>query len=184
MLHNRHHPTTSPWATHPVHLHHAVVIVHLYWSRPAAAEHYWQRVMPGRQLSKHSPVPRTESEQQYDGKKCANSLLSLLPRRKSTHGGNKKAFMCMYQFNYAKLWKCVALAAFLHISVLSWWWRWLCVCVIFALRWVTGFLQVSRAASQYILFVHSMRNVAVSALFSNPLHYVSMHENMLSNPHT
>lgn len=46
----------------------AVVRLHLYWSRPAAAEHCWQRVMPGRQLSKHCQVPGTELQQQYNGK--------------------------------------------------------------------------------------------------------------------
>lgn len=183
MLHNRHHPTTSPWATHPVHLHHAVVIVHLYWSRPAAAEHYWQRVMPGRQLSKHSPVPRTESEQQYDGKKCANSLLSLLPRRKSTHGGNKKAFMCMYQFNYAKLWKCVALAAFLHICFV------MVMTLIVCLRNICPQMSDRISASfACCLSVHTICSQHAQCrcvlLVFQPPHYVSMHENMLSNPHT
>lgn len=93
-------PPTRPIST----IQGAAVRVHLHWSRPAAAEHCWQRVMPGRQLSKHCPVARTEPEQQYNGKSVQTAPFLCYQGGKA-HRGNKKPFMCVYQFNYPKLWK-------------------------------------------------------------------------------
>lgn len=104
LLHNSPPPAPEPPTRSTSTIQCAAVIVHLYWGRPAAAEHCWQRVMPGRQLSKQCPVSRTESEQQYNGKSVQTDPFSLLPRRKSTQRGNKNPFMCMYQVNYLKLW--------------------------------------------------------------------------------
>lgn len=60
ILHNGHQPPEPPTqSTSTSTIQGAAVVVHLYWSRPAATEHSWQRVMPGRQLSKHCPVPES-----------------------------------------------------------------------------------------------------------------------------
>lgn len=63
ILHNRHQPQNHPPSPPPP----SRPLRSLY-TCTGATEHGWQRVMPGRQLSKHCPVPSTESEQQHNGK--------------------------------------------------------------------------------------------------------------------
>lgn len=77
----------------------AVVRIHLYYSRPAAAKHRWQRVMPGRQLSKHCPVRGTATAA-AQWKKCANSPSFFVTKEEKHTRRKQKAFMCMYHFNY------------------------------------------------------------------------------------
>lgn len=85
----------SPRTTHPATftVQGAAVIVHLCWSGPTAAEHSWQRVMPGRQLSKHCPVQRTESKQ-WDNGKCAQTAAFLCYQGGKAHTEETKKPLC------------------------------------------------------------------------------------------
>lgn len=100
----------------------AVVMVHLCWREPVAAEHSWQRMMPGRQLSKHCPVPRTESEKLYNGKSVQTASFLCYQGGKAHTQEAKIPFLCMCHFH--KLKAHFSTIAFLLVAFLS-----CCCCV-------------------------------------------------------
>jgi len=128
----------SPQATHPVHLYHPGFCGHSALVQLQASSS-WQRVMPGRQLSKQSS-PTTQPERQNNGKSVqANSPLLLLLWKKSTQRANKTLLCVFSTLDYIKSSRMIA---FLHTLIL------LMVCVL-AGKWIvlnpgllTGYVPV------------------------------------------
>lgn len=124
---------TSPWATHPILLHHprccgrSTLVLQQASSRCTQQARGWCQA---RQLSKHCPVPRTEPGKQDNGRSVQTAPF-LCCQGVKAQAEATKPFLSLYHFTYPRLWTryghVSSTIAFLNIAVYSGWRQHWCV---------------------------------------------------------